>query len=191
MKVMMRPQTPRNIVSFMLVAGIVPLLFMIIQYSRTLKGMDRRKNILRNPTAPQLSPEKQQLKRALVTRACCPMGGWPAISRAKQNNLLVKCRRSRAGCGSNLSTVCLVWHLRVNLLRSYGRGSRATSGGIGSQDQAASRACRRVRPLQDSRAAWFSLSSATHKNRLRESGTCEIAMHRGTLASCPLFPILR
>lgn len=30
----MRPQTPRNIGLFMLVAGTVPLLFMMIQYSR-------------------------------------------------------------------------------------------------------------------------------------------------------------
>ena len=48
MKVMMRPQTPRNIGSFMLVVGIVPLLSMIIQYSRTLKGMGRKESILRN-----------------------------------------------------------------------------------------------------------------------------------------------
>ena len=49
MKVMMRPQTRRNIGTFMLVAGIVPLLFMIIQYSRTLKGMGRKESLFSNP----------------------------------------------------------------------------------------------------------------------------------------------
>src|SRR5271154_2549148 len=34
---LMRPQTPRNIGSFMLVAGTVPLFFLMIQYSRALK----------------------------------------------------------------------------------------------------------------------------------------------------------
>lgn len=48
-KVLMRPQTPRNIGTFMLVAGIIPLFTMIIQYSRTLKRVGRKESILRNP----------------------------------------------------------------------------------------------------------------------------------------------
>jgi putative membrane protein len=49
MKVIMRPQTPRNIGGFMLVVGIVPLFVMITQYSRTLKRMGRRESPLGNP----------------------------------------------------------------------------------------------------------------------------------------------
>lgn len=48
-KVVMRPQTPRNIGSFMLAAGIIPLFFMMIQYSRTLKRMGRKESAFRNP----------------------------------------------------------------------------------------------------------------------------------------------
>jgi putative membrane protein len=48
-KVIMRPQTPRNIGSFLLVVGIVPLFAMIIQYSRTLKRMGRKESLFRNP----------------------------------------------------------------------------------------------------------------------------------------------
>jgi putative membrane protein len=49
MKVIMRPQTPRNIGGFMLVVGIIPLFVMITQYSRTLKWMGRKKSPFRNP----------------------------------------------------------------------------------------------------------------------------------------------
>ena len=45
----MRPQTPRNIGSFMVVAGTVPLLVLIIQYSRTLKRMGRKESVFSNP----------------------------------------------------------------------------------------------------------------------------------------------
>ena len=48
-KVIMRPQTPRNIGCFLLVAGIVPLLVMIIQYSRTLKRMGKKESVVSNP----------------------------------------------------------------------------------------------------------------------------------------------
>jgi putative membrane protein len=48
-KVIMRPQTPRNIGGFLLVAGIIPLLVMIIQYSRTLKRMGRKESVISNP----------------------------------------------------------------------------------------------------------------------------------------------
>jgi putative membrane protein len=48
-KVIMRPQTPRNIGSFLLVVGIVPLLFMIIQYSRTLRRLGRKESPFSNP----------------------------------------------------------------------------------------------------------------------------------------------
>jgi putative membrane protein len=48
-KVLMRPQTPRNIGGFLLVVGIVPLFFMIAQYSRTLKRMGKKESIFRNP----------------------------------------------------------------------------------------------------------------------------------------------
>jgi putative membrane protein len=49
MKVVMRPQTPRNIGGFMLIAGIIPLFVMITQYSRTLKRMGRKENPFINP----------------------------------------------------------------------------------------------------------------------------------------------
>jgi uncharacterized membrane protein YidH (DUF202 family) len=48
-KVFMRPQTPRNIGSFMVVVGVVPLLAMIVQYSRTLKRMGRKESLFSNP----------------------------------------------------------------------------------------------------------------------------------------------
>jgi putative membrane protein len=48
-KVMMRPHTPRNIGSFMVVVGIIPLFAMITQYSRTLKRMGRKESPLGNP----------------------------------------------------------------------------------------------------------------------------------------------
>ncbi|MGC1647946.1 MAG: DUF202 domain-containing protein [Candidatus Sulfotelmatobacter sp.] len=48
-KVIMRPHTPRNIGSFMLVVGIVPLFAMILQYSRTLKRMGKKESIFSNP----------------------------------------------------------------------------------------------------------------------------------------------
>ena len=43
-KVIMRPQTPRNIGGFMLLAGIIPLFVMITQYSRTLKRLGRKES---------------------------------------------------------------------------------------------------------------------------------------------------
>lgn len=48
-RVMMRPHTPRNIGGFMLLAGIIPLFVMIIQYSRTLKRMGRKESAFSNP----------------------------------------------------------------------------------------------------------------------------------------------
>jgi len=47
--VIMRPQTPRNIGLVMLLAGIIPLFALIIQYSRTLKRMGRKESIFSNP----------------------------------------------------------------------------------------------------------------------------------------------
>ena len=44
----MRPETPRNVALFMLVAGTVPLFVMMIQYFRTLKRMGKE-SILTNP----------------------------------------------------------------------------------------------------------------------------------------------
>ena len=46
---LMREHTPRNIGMFMIVTGTVPLLFMMIEYSRTLKVMGRKESVLRNP----------------------------------------------------------------------------------------------------------------------------------------------
>ena len=46
---LMRPHTPRNFGVLMLVAGTVPLCFMIVQYSRTLKRMGRKTSVVRNP----------------------------------------------------------------------------------------------------------------------------------------------
>jgi putative membrane protein len=45
----LRPQTPRNIGLVMLVAGTIPLFFMIIQYSRTLKRMGKKESVFSNP----------------------------------------------------------------------------------------------------------------------------------------------
>jgi uncharacterized membrane protein len=44
----MRPETPRNVALFMLVAGTVPLFVMMIQYVRTLKRMGKG-SVLTNP----------------------------------------------------------------------------------------------------------------------------------------------
>jgi putative membrane protein len=44
----MRPETPRNVALFMLVAGTVPLFVMMIQYYRSLKRMGKE-NVLTNP----------------------------------------------------------------------------------------------------------------------------------------------
>ncbi len=46
---LMRPQTPRNIGLIMLAAGTIPLFFMIVQYSRTLKRMGKTTDVFRNP----------------------------------------------------------------------------------------------------------------------------------------------
>jgi putative membrane protein len=48
-KVIMRPQTPRNIGAFLLLAGVLPLCVMIINYSRTLKRMGRKESVFSNP----------------------------------------------------------------------------------------------------------------------------------------------
>ena len=45
----MRPHTPRNIGGVMLLAGVIPLFALIIQYSRTLKRMGRKESIFSNP----------------------------------------------------------------------------------------------------------------------------------------------
>jgi putative membrane protein len=44
-----RPHTPRNFGAFMLFTGTVPLLFMLIQYCRTLKRMGPKTSLLSNP----------------------------------------------------------------------------------------------------------------------------------------------
>src|SRR5215469_11375694 len=49
LRVIMRPHTPRNIGLVMLLAGIIPLFALMIQYSRTLKRMGRKENIFSNP----------------------------------------------------------------------------------------------------------------------------------------------
>ena len=48
-KVIMRPHTPRNIGGFLLAVGTIPLLVMIVQYSRTLKRMGRKESVVSNP----------------------------------------------------------------------------------------------------------------------------------------------
>lgn len=48
-KAFMRPHTPRNLGTFLLVVGIIPLFVMLIQYSRTLKRMGRTESIFTNP----------------------------------------------------------------------------------------------------------------------------------------------
>jgi len=45
---LMRPETPRNVALFMLMAGTVPLFVMMIQYYRSLKRMGKE-NVLTNP----------------------------------------------------------------------------------------------------------------------------------------------
>ena len=45
----MRPDTPRNVGLFMLVAGTVPLVVMMIQYYRTLQRMGRKESVFKNP----------------------------------------------------------------------------------------------------------------------------------------------
>lgn len=45
---LMRDETPRNIGLFMLMTGTVPLLFIMIQYARTLKRMGSKKSIFKN-----------------------------------------------------------------------------------------------------------------------------------------------
>jgi len=49
LKALMRPQTPRNIALFLLLAGTIPLFFMIIQYSKTLRRMGQKESVFRNP----------------------------------------------------------------------------------------------------------------------------------------------
>ncbi len=46
---LMRPHTPRNVGLVMLLAGTIPLLFMIIEYSRVLKRMGRKESVVANP----------------------------------------------------------------------------------------------------------------------------------------------
>jgi len=46
---LMRPETPRNVALFMLMAGTVPLFVMMILYYRTLKRMGRKESVLKNP----------------------------------------------------------------------------------------------------------------------------------------------
>ena len=46
---LMRPETPRNVGLFMIVAGTVPLFVMMIQYCRTLKRMGRTESVFKNP----------------------------------------------------------------------------------------------------------------------------------------------
>jgi len=45
----MRPNTPRNFGMFMILAGTVPLVIMMIQYCRTLKRIGSRLNVFTNP----------------------------------------------------------------------------------------------------------------------------------------------
>jgi len=46
---LMRPESPRNIGMFMIVTGTVPLFFMMLQYSRTLKRMGSKESVIKNP----------------------------------------------------------------------------------------------------------------------------------------------
>jgi putative membrane protein len=46
---LMQPHTPRNIGLLMLAAGTIPLFFMIVQYSRTLKRMGKSEGVFGNP----------------------------------------------------------------------------------------------------------------------------------------------
>ena len=45
----MRPNTPRNFGMFMILAGTVPLIIMMIQYYRTLKRIGGNLNVFTNP----------------------------------------------------------------------------------------------------------------------------------------------
>ena len=45
----LRPETPRNVALFMLVAGTLPLLVMMIQYYRSLQRMGRKESVFSNP----------------------------------------------------------------------------------------------------------------------------------------------
>jgi putative membrane protein len=45
----MRPTTPRNFGMFMILAGTVPLIIMMIQYCRTLKRIGTTLNVFTNP----------------------------------------------------------------------------------------------------------------------------------------------
>ena len=45
----MRPHTPRNFGMFMILAGTVPLIIMMIQYYRTLKRIGGNLNVFTNP----------------------------------------------------------------------------------------------------------------------------------------------
>jgi putative membrane protein len=49
LRVVMRAHTPKNIGGIMLLAGVIPLFALIIQYSRTLKRMGRKESIFSNP----------------------------------------------------------------------------------------------------------------------------------------------
>ncbi len=46
---LMRAQTPRNFGLFMLAAGTIPLIFMIVQYCRALKRMGKTESLFSNP----------------------------------------------------------------------------------------------------------------------------------------------
>jgi len=46
---LIRPETPRNVALFMLVAGTIPLFLMMMQYYRALKRMGRKESIFKNP----------------------------------------------------------------------------------------------------------------------------------------------
>lgn len=46
---LMRPESPRNIGMFMILTGTVPLFFMMLQYSRTLKRMGSKESVIKNP----------------------------------------------------------------------------------------------------------------------------------------------
>ncbi|MFZ0579844.1 MAG: DUF202 domain-containing protein [Candidatus Acidiferrales bacterium] len=46
---LMRQQTPRNFGLFMVAAGTIPLFFMMVQYSRTLRRMGKSESVLSNP----------------------------------------------------------------------------------------------------------------------------------------------
>jgi putative membrane protein len=46
---LLRPETPRNVGLFMLVAGTVPLFFMMMQYCRSLHRMGRQESAFKNP----------------------------------------------------------------------------------------------------------------------------------------------